>query len=452
MPDIQIGLSSYQRAQGDLPGLPVFNMYAEEAPTETAGVTLQSRPGLDDRGADMGSGPVRQLYRRDGILENALFGVSGGSFYRETALVGAIDGGGPVSMDGYADLVFVAAGNRLWGYDGSALAPVPFPDGADVLKVIVGESRAIAIRADTQAYYYSEVLSDNIDGLNFASAESQPDRLLDCLYLDGILILYGAETVEFHPSTGDPDLPFAPLQGRVFKKGIKATGCATKVGSTHAWVTNQNQVCVTDESNIISNTGLEERIEAATDVKLFNFLINGIEFLALRLDGETQLYSLRSSLWSEFGSHGEDNWVPQCWTSGVFGSSVDGKTLSWGAGHSDLNGVMERRFRGGFPLNGGNISIRNLRLRANVGSTGALSGTYANPVCELRTSRDAGRTWGTPRIAALGAQGKYRNRLEWRRLGTFDDPGALFEFRVTDPVPFRVSAVTINETGTGRSR
>lgn len=452
MPDVQIGLSSYQRAQGDLPGLPVFNMYAEEAPTETAGITLQSRPGIADRGADMGAGPVRQLYKRDGVISTALFGVSGASLYRETTNLGTIDGAGPVSIDGYADLIFAAAGGNLWGYNGTTLSQIAFPDDAQVIKVIVGESRAIAIRKDTQAYYFSEPLSDTIDALNFASAESQPDRLLDCLYLDGILILYGAETVEFHPSTGDADLPFAPLQGRVYKKGIKATGCAAKIGSTHAWVTNQNQVCMTDESNIISNTGLEERIEAATEVSLFAFLINGIEFLALRLDGETQCFSLRSNLWSEFGSYGAGNWVPQCWSNGIFGSSVDGKTFAWGTGHSDLGGVMERRFRGGFPLNGGNVPIKNLRLRSNVGNTGALTGDYADPVCEMRYSRDAGRTWSPWRPAPLGAQGKYRTRLEWRRLGTFDDPGALFEFRTTDPVPFRASAVTVNEVGAGRSR
>lgn len=452
MPDVQFGLSSYKRAEGDLPELPVINMYAEQAPTETGGVVLQSRPPLADRSANMGAGPVRQLYKRDGVLSGALFGVSGSSLYMDTTSLGGINGDGPVSMDGYADLLFAAAGGSLWGYDGSTLAAVTFPDGANVLKVIVGESRAIAIRADTQAFYYSDPLSDNIDGLNFASAESQPDRLLDCLYLDGILILYGAETVEFWPSTGNSDLPFAPLQGRVYKKGIKATGCATKIGSTHAWVTNQNQVCMTEESNIISNVGLEERIEAATNVSLFNFLINGIEMLGLRLDEETQVWSLRSGMWSEFQSYGESNFVPQCWSGGVFGSAIDGKTITWGSGFTDLGGVFERRFRGGFPLNGGNVGIRSLRLRANVGNTGFLSGDYADPQCEMRFSRDAGRTWSQWFPAPLGAQGEYRTRLEWRRLGTFDDPGALFEFRTTDQVPFRVSAVTVNDPGAGRSR
>jgi hypothetical protein len=52
----------------------------------------------------------------------------------------------------------------------------------------------------------------------------------------------------------------------------------------------------------------------------------------------------------------------------------------------------------------------------------------------------------------LGATGEYRTVPTWRRLGQFDFPGALFEFRVTDPVDFRVSAVKANDPLGGRER
>lgn len=65
---IPIGLSSYERAEGDLPELPVINMFAEEAPTEEGQVVLQSRRGLDDRSADMGVGPVKALFQLDGVV------------------------------------------------------------------------------------------------------------------------------------------------------------------------------------------------------------------------------------------------------------------------------------------------------------------------------------------------------------------------------------------------
>lgn len=450
MPSIQFGLSSYERARGDLPGLPVINMFAEEAPTEETGVVLQSRPGLDDLATDLGGSPVDCLFQRDLVLGSALFGVAGTALYEETTLVGAIDGDGPFSMAGYEDALFVAGGASLWVYDGATVSAVLFPDSASVSKVIVGASRAIAIRADTGKFYWSDSLSTDIDGLDFATAENQPDRLLDMAFIDDTLILGGAETIEFWPNTGENDLPFQPLEGRVIEKGVKATGCLVPLGPSFAWVTNTNQVCFGDENNVLSNPGLEERIEGSASCRLWTFTLGGLEFLALRLDTETQVWSLRSKLWSEFQSYGQGNWIPQCFAGDTFGSSIDGRLMAWGDGHEDLGGVLERRFRAGLSINAGGVSISNAQLRCNVGQTPFLSGDYTAPQVEMRLSRDAGQTWGNWRRTALGEQGQYRKKVQWRALGMASQPGFLAEFRVTDPVPFRVSDVLVNEPYGGR--
>lgn len=450
MPRLQFGISSYERGRGDLPELPVDNMFAEEAPTEETGVVLQSRPGLEDREADMGDGPVRQLFQRDLVLDSALFGVSGSHLYEGITDLGEIDGDGPVSMAGYADFLFAAAGAQLWGWDGTTLAAIVTPDDFEVTKAIVGASRVVVIREDTGKFYWSDPLEDDIESLDFATAENQPDRLLDCLFVDDILILFGAETVEFWPNTQDSETPFRPQEVSVIEKGIKATGCAVAIGSTFAWVTNQNQVCLSDENNILSNPGLEEKIEASTECALFTFLLGGIEFLALRIDDETHVWSWRSKLWSKFTSYGEDNWVPQCFAGGVFGSSTDGRTLAWGTGHEDLGIEMERRFRAGFPLTSGGVTVENVQLRANVGQTPFLSGDYEEPQVGMRVSRDAGQTWGLWRNISLGIQGNYRTKVQWRRCGMASQPGFLAEFRTTDPVPFRVSDVSFNEPWGGR--
>jgi len=101
MPQLTFGLSSFERAEGDLPELPVINMYAEEAPTEETGVVLQSRPGLYDREENMGDGPVEALFQRDNVLSSALFGISDGALYEGTASLGAIDGTDHASMAAY---------------------------------------------------------------------------------------------------------------------------------------------------------------------------------------------------------------------------------------------------------------------------------------------------------------------------------------------------------------
>lgn len=442
---MQFGLSAFERARGDLPALPVVNMFAEEAPTEETGVVLQSRPGLSDRGQNMGSGPISALFKRDGVLGSTLYGIASKTLYSGSTAVGSVNGAGPFSMDGYEDKLFVAGGSSLWGYDGATLAAVSFPDGASVTKCLVGGSRLIALRADTEKFYWSDVLSSTIDGLSFATAENQPDRLRDALFMDDVLILFGAETVEFWPNTGDANLPFQPLEGRVFERGIKATGCATKFGATFAWVTDTNQVCLTDPESIISKPGLEALIEASGSVALQTFYLEGTEFLWLRIDAGDWVFSNRSKMWSQFTSYGLTNWRAQCFAGGAFGSSTDGVTMAWGSGYEDMGGVLERRFRAGFALNSGGASVNNVVLRTNVGATAFLSGTYANPTIEMARSLDAGRTWGRWRPVSLGEQGRYRQKVQWTACGQAGQPGWLAEFRVTDPVPFRVSDVLMNE-------
>ena len=447
MPKIQFGLSSYERSRGDISELPVVNMFAEQASPE--GVVLQSRPGLVSAGT-MGPGPIHCLFKGDNVLDSALFGVSDTVLYRGSEFLGEMDGAGPFSIAGYESHLFAAGGGNLWCYDGAEFSQVAFPDGAAVVKVLIGASRLIALRADTQQYYFSGPLETEIEALDFTSAENQPDRLLDALFIDGLLILFGAETVEFHTATGEANLPFVPIQARVIERGIKEAGCAAALGPTFAWVTDKNEVCFQNETSVISNPGLEARIKASETCALFTLFIEGTEFLALRLDDETQLWCKRTGAWSEFASNGQDNWIVRTSAGNVMGSAIDGRLFEWSQGHDDAGEQLERRFRGGFPIDGASAKIDNLRLRCNIGQAVEQTGEYAEAFIEMRLSDDAGRTWGAWEAESLGKQGEYRAEPEWRALGLASYPAFLCEFRITDPVDFRVSGVMVNEPYEGR--
>lgn len=445
MPALSYGLSSYERAEGDLPGLPVVNMYAEQTASE--GVVLQSRRGLVDRVANMGVGPVEELLDADGVLSGDLIGISGGTLYRGTTSIGAIAGSGVARLAGNELGVMATKGGSLYYYNGSTLATVAFPDSASVADVFTGGARFWAIRKDTGKLYWTDVLETDVEALDFVTAESFPDKLLQGLWIDGMPILFGAESIEFWQQTRSNNPPIAPLQNMVIERGIKNTGAACRFGETFAAVTNENTVIVGAQSQIISNPGLQERIAASSQAFLFTFLIDGTEFLAMRLDDETQVFS--GQTWSKFETSG-GQWRARCHAAGVFGSDTDGKTLAFGDGYSELGGVLERRFRGGLPINGGGVRINNLRLRVNAGQTPFLSGDYAPGQVEMRVSRDAGQLWSFWRPISLGAQGEYGKRVEWRALGLASAPGFMCEIRVTDPIPFRVSGVFVNEPYGGR--
>lgn len=445
MPELKYATSSFDRDRGNFPELPVINLFAEQVPAEE-NVAMQSRPGLQNSGTSMGAGPVKQLFHIDGVLSGQTFGVSAGHLFANGTDLGAINGSGHVSMAGFETLVFACAGQDVWMYNGTALSSVTEPGGFQVTAIAVGSSRLIVIDKDTGKFYWSDVLSSTVDALSFATAENSPDKLKDLLFIGDTLLLFGTETVEWWPvSSANANLPFTPLVGKTFQVGIRDTGCAALFGNTFAWVTNNNQIAVGDPQNIISTPSLDEKISKSTAVSLWTFRLEGIQFLAVRLDNMTWVFSQASSQWSEFQSYNQTNWIPQCYANGSFGSSIDGNLIQWSTDHQDFGNILERRLRAGMPITAGSQRLDNLVIRTNPGQTPFLTGLYSDPTVELRTSRDGGFTWSNWKDRSLGTNGKYRANVQWRSLGMFGYPSMLVEIRVTDPVPFRLSGITVNE-------
>lgn len=440
---LEYATSAYDRERGNFPFLPVINMFAEKTASED--VSLISRPGLKVSDLDGDSNEVKTLFKRDGVLGGELYRLSGDVLWKDDSIVGSIDGNGPGSITGYQDLLFVNAGEQIWKYDGTLLTSVVFPDDSDVSKIVTGASRLIAIKKDTQTFYWSEPLSDTIDGLAFAAAEFSTDRLLDMIFLGDTLILFGSETTEFWPSTSDdPDLPFQPLQGRTFDVGIKRLGACTPIGDSFAWVTNKNQVCITSPTNIVSNPGINAEISRATSVKLWRFFLEGVEFLALSLNNRTWVLNISMGTWSIFKSHEEDDWIVQCWEADYFGSR-GGQIFIWDEDAGFFEEPLERQFRAFANISSGGEVINNITVRANPGWTAFVLEPYATPSIEMRTSKDGGNTWGNWRSKSFGSVGEYRETIRWNGCGMFSQPGLLVDIRVTDSVPFRVSGVFANE-------
>jgi hypothetical protein len=462
--DLDFGVSAYKRDRGNLPELAVVNMFVESAVTEPKQVALQSRPGLIDNAVTSGAGPVKGIFQQDGVLSGALFTVSAGSLYSGGVSKGAIAGSGFVNFAGNEIGLAVNAGAGVYFYDGLAVGLADFPDAANVCKVMDIGGRFIAIRTDTGKLYNTEVLENALvagvltfGALAFATAEDEPDPLVDGVVVGRTVALGGSETVEFWQITGDSLLPLEPILGRAYTKGVRATGCMAEFDNSAVFVSTDNLVYRCDNEPMrISDPGIEERIAASTTCSIFTHFFEGHEFLHVRLDTETMVYDAQTQQWCEWATSGETNFIGQCAVSQngapIFGSSLNGKTLAFGDVYTDLDGPLERRFRAGKALDGGSLGVNNLRLRTNPGQTTYLAGQYADPVVEMAYSRDGGEEFSAYRSTKLGAAGKHRKQVEWRALGTFDAPGMLFDIRCTDPVPFRVSGVTVNEDGGGRSR
>jgi hypothetical protein len=456
MPSIPYGTGAYRRTNGNFPELKLINLFVEQAKTSENGVALLSSPGLSVS-STVGTGPINGLFSKEGTFSGDVFAISGTALYRAGAAVasGTIAGTGPAKFAGGDLELVVTRGATARSYLSSGIADIAFPDSASVRSVTYIGSLFVYVRDDSAKFYWSNVLDGRtIDPLNFATAEREPDSLLDIAALGDNIWLFGQQTVEVWAHTGEADLPFSRLENVALDKGIVATGAVVKADNSLFFVgSNRSVYRAADVPQRISDHSIEERILASSSVRLLTYLHEGHEIVAVRLDTETLCYDCATQEWFERQSNGGQwNAAHACTVNGataLFGHQTTGQLMGL-SGHDDAGDEMELRFTAAMPLDRP-LSIDRLRLWANVGHTDLLTGQGSDPVVEMRFSDDAGTTWSDWEPASLGVQGDYREVPEWRCLGQFDFPGIMLEFRVTDPVGLRISAVKINDPGGRRA-
>ncbi len=454
MPRLAYGLGAYKRTNSGLPPLRLVNCFVEAAePVETP--LLFGRPGMVAE-ADYGTAPMRGLYQWDGVLGSKRVAISD-VLRLNGAAIGPLPGSDLVRMAAGEGEALALADGRLFRVLETGISSVAFPDGARVADVDFLRGRFVAIRKDTGVIYWSDILDGQAwDGLSFATAERQADPALALRVVGDEIWVFGSRTVEIWAPTPDADLPFAPVEARIFSQGCAARDTVAVLDNTVFWVGDDRVVYrgAAPPQKVSTNTVDEVLARVSPEsMSAFSFGWRGHAFYVLRAAGEaTFVYDASTWQWAEWKSYGAPEWVALC---GVqegaevrVGSALSGKVWRLDdTAHADDGQALERVFTALAPT-GRAVVGWGLEVDAVVG-TAALG---VQPVLEMRQSRDSGFTWGAWRAASLGAQGKYRQRVTWRRVGLIDRPGMVFEFRATDAAPFAVSGVVLNEISGGRSR
>lgn len=168
-------------------------------------------------------------------------------------------GGGAISF----------GGTTLSGGGGTALTAVTGMGAGEVPKALATVSGFVLVSVgNSQKFYWLEPGTVVIDPLNFAEKESNPDVILDMLTAgDQTLIMGGASTENWY-ATGNFAAPFAPVEGRVYQRGV-IEGTPTIVGDSVCLVGNDGIVYligyVYGAANVygvhrVSDNGIEERI------------------------------------------------------------------------------------------------------------------------------------------------------------------------------------------------
>jgi Phage stabilisation protein len=442
---IPFATSAHVRERGALAPARQVNMFAEKTPMTQDQVILQSRLGLVED-FTVGDGPIRASIAKDGVFDGDRLTVSGSVVYRGTNIIGTMAGDGPVYIACSDTEALFCAGSTLYSYDGSTFEAVTLPYAEGTAAVVHIDGLFVALRKGTGEWFFSAVLDGRTwDGTNFATAESEADQLLDVIAFLGGLVFFGTETVEFWIKTGDAELPYTPVTQRVFRQGIKATGCVVAEDNSFFWVGADNLFYRHDTvPKAVDDDALNEKIAASETCRVFKITDGRHKWICIRLDDYTHAYDVTTGESFELATQGRANFR----AGPDMGDDETGTVWAFG-GHLDDTAPLVRIFTAGTELQQA-VTVNNLRLTCEVGTTEDLEGEFADPQIECRASRDYGRTWSAWIPTSLGVQGDYDLRVEWRALGMFRDPGVVFQFRVSAPVSFRVGAVAVNEGYGGR--
>lgn len=446
---IPLGLSAYKRA--DLPPVKLKNYYYEKAPTNREDqVALIPRPRLK-LFANAGAGPMRGVFRKSGVVLGRMLALSGGDLYRIEAgagtLVGAVSGTRRMSAAGNATNVVLAAGASAYSTDGVTLATITIPDGQNVIAVDALNSYFLFAVEASGRFYWSAIGGITVDALDYATAESQADELQTLKVVGDEMLLLGRLSLEFWQPTGDLDLPFQRIDGRIFGIGIVAADTAQKLivngSETLAWVGADGRVYRTAPNPVrISDHAMEERIAKADATTLYatTYPWIGHDFYVLHIPGQGSFAcDLSTGLWDELTSYGKALFRGAVAAIGpndepLLGDDATGKIWELSDEERDDDGDPVIFECTGLVENNGNpVRCNNVVLRVTAGQT---PDPEADPMMQMAYSGDGGQTFSAWLESPLGRQGQYLARVIWKKLGLIKRQ-RLFQWRTTEPVTIR---------------
>lgn len=427
-------------------------MYYERTPANLEDQTaLLPRPRLKSYSA-AGTGPIRGLFRKGGAILNRLLVLSAGDLYlvdgATATLIGAISGPGRMSAEGSPSAVMLTCGTTCYSTDGVTLSTVTIPDGQNVLAVDILNSYFILVVENYGRFYWSGIGSTTVNALDYATAESQPDTLITCKVVGDVLWLVGRLSLEPWRPTGDLDLPFQRIEGRVFGIGCVSRDTVQKLSvggqDTMIWAGADGVVYrLAPNPTRISDHGMEQRLNQADATTLTATTARwlGHDFYILHIPGQGSFaYDLSTGFWDEWTSYGKPLFRGAVSTVGpddqlllgddetgvIWELSDDGRLDGADEVVFEFSGLNENT---GAPARCNNVSLDC--------STGLTPDPERDPVMLYEYSPDRGETWITAPSAPLGRQGERLTEVIWKRLGLIKRKGRVHRWRTTEPVTVR---------------
>ena len=187
-----------------------------------------------------------------------------------TAITPGTDGNSIIFTVAAGTALTASGSGTLTGGGLNILQDCPMPDNVSPGSITQVSSYVMVAQGNSQIFFWINPGATNIDPLNFASKESSPDPIVCMRAVGDQVMIMGAKSSENWYATGVFTDPFAPIEGRVYARGV-VLGSPVVVDDGVFLVGDDGRVYSigyqpgdsTDTSwgvNRVSNNGIEERV------------------------------------------------------------------------------------------------------------------------------------------------------------------------------------------------
>ncbi|MDH2239071.1 hypothetical protein N5K27_22440 [Pigmentiphaga sp. GD03639] len=324
----------------------------------------------------------------------------------------------------------------------------------------------VGVDGTTGRIYWSALLDGSSwNGLDFATAEGDPDILVAMIVDHGELWLYGTVTAEIWMFTGDSDQPVERQGNAALEQGCAATWAVTKADNSTFWIGRNNEgEGMAFRANgyqpvRISDHGVEyawAQYERLDDAQAYAYQQEGHSFVVFIFPSAdaTWVYDVAANEWfewlsfdaktGEFHRHRSACYAHFARTE-IVGDYENGRLYALDLGAMTNDGKTIKRVRATFCTNDSPVrafyGLFQVDVEAGVGLN---LGQGADPQMMMRFSNDGGHTWSNVRTRSLGKMGEYRRRARWERNGSAWN--RVWEISITDPVPAVVLGAWVDQS------
>jgi hypothetical protein len=419
---------------------------------------LYGTPGLTLR-VTLGTSPVRGAIKMGSLS----YWVAGNTVYKmDSAYVATSLGtigtsSGQVGLATNGTEVIIVDGVKGWLATSSTLTEivdVDFPDGVTVALYL--DSYFLVAGDGTQKVYWNETPGSGTawNGLDFGSAEGNPDNVIGILADHREAWIGGSESIEPWVNTGDADAPFQRSGNAFIEYGLASGWTMQSIDNAVFWLgANKDGEGIVFRSQgynpvRISNHAMETAIRGystLSDAFSYCFQMDGHSFYVLTFPtaDATWLFDAATEQWTEWlwrdpASNEFHRHRSSChvffnrkhlvgdWETGkVYSIEPDVYT-------DDEDTIRLVRRTQTLRKAGGRLFFGELNLDME---TGVANADCDAPSVMLRYSNDNGHTWSNEKTASLGGTGEYGKRIKFGPTGaTKMGQGRVWELSITDPV------------------